>query len=142
MADIQELLTKMSKDGIPEFIKDEYESALKTAAKKMWRGMMTVAASGFGKGVLFAIGAVLLVTAMVSGWQNAGVVTSTFEHGFKDGIGEGIRFLFSKFGLATMAFGGAVGAVSDVRKAQHKISADLARVEAKEYALARERQLA
>ncbi len=127
--------------GIPERVESEYNAMLKNVGRKLWSGVIKVAATGFGKGMLTSAAIVLVGFALVSGFGAVGLGAS-----FASGIGPGLSaagnlLLGSWLGAATLAIGGTLGAVSDVRKHTNKLTAEMARVEAEGYAIARETNL-
>lgn len=120
--------------GIPDMIKEKYDAALKKTGKKLWAGAMQVAVSGFGKGVLFGA-ALFAIGAALS----MGAAAPVFMTGAMEGLAIAAKFLLvTTPGLLTLAVAGTLGAVSDVRLHQSKISAEIARAE--EMAYERERE--
>lgn len=110
----------------------------KTAAigKRVWRGTLAVMASGFGKGLLFT-GALLLISAVA--W--AGLVAQAngipVGNGIVAGIDNALSFSTHAAGLLTLAVGGTLGAVAETRKSYNHLTAETARAQAQNYALAR-----
>jgi hypothetical protein len=146
-------LVERTSVGIPDQVKEAYDATFASLRKKLWQGTLRVAGSGFGKGVLLVAGAVLIGSALVFGMGamtgaltvgNAllGATSATFAEGAAIGLSQaGNLLLGSWLGPAIMGIGGAIGAVSDVRKHQHKITAEMARAEEQAYVLAREEGL-
>ncbi len=135
--------------GFPDRVKEAVDNKVYSGISKVWRGMLQVASSGFGKGLLLTAAIVLGVAALVTGsMAYAGMidigngVLATFDTGVKIGINNAIGFLKSGFGLATLGIGGALGAVADVRKHQNKMSAEAAQAEARQLEIARALQQA
>lgn len=137
--EVLELASRAAKTGIPDFVKQQYDAALTKAAKGLWRGIVKAAASGFGKGVLVTAGLILAGWAMASGFVNiAGGLP--LDAGISNGLGGAIGFLTGGFGLVTLGIGGTLGAVSEARKTQGHITAEIARFQAQYYALERQLQ--
>jgi hypothetical protein len=140
---IQDLSYQTADTGIPDRIKERYDEALRGAGKKLWQGWLQVATSGFGKGLIIAALGAIAVSAAIVGFQAyAGVlaiggVAATVEQGLALGVTNAIEFLASGFGLAWMGIGGTIGAVADTRKAQNKITAAEAEIEARQLELMR-----
>lgn len=125
-------------------IKDGYNAALGGTMRKAWGSVQSVAASGFGKGLLLTGLVVVGVMALVAGYMGAGGTLwvgaahmTTFEGGFGAGISKALQFLVSGLGLATLGIGGTLGAVSEVRSHQHKLAA----AESERLAMEHQRQL-
>ncbi len=131
--------------GPGDYVKEKYDEALKGVGNKLWDGMLQVAASGFGKGLI--VGALILIgiSTMGGGLLAATVginvgqaaLVTTFEGGIAAGFASGIALLPSVLGAIAMAGGGIMGAVMDMRKEQTKISATQAEVLARQYAQSR-----
>lgn len=147
--------THVDEGGLSDLIKERYDSAVRNAGKRVWRGMMAVAASGFGKGVMLTALVIVAASALLAGagvdagnlfnlvgTDLASAVPMTMEQGIGLGINRGISTLFQGIGMAAMAFGGALGAIADVRKRQNRISEDVARQQAMNYELARQQHIA
>jgi len=154
-------LQELTQDvDIPQRLEAAYNRRIKTLGKSLWQGTLKVAASGFGKGVLIAAGIILLGGALVFGFSAAtgaitvgsallGATQATAVEAIAIGIPEGIamglsqagNLIFSAGGLGLLGFGGMIGAVSDVRKHQHKLTAEMARAESEAYAMEREQGL-
>jgi len=131
---LEEVAFQTKRVGIPDMIKEKYDAAFKKTTKKLWAGAMQVAVSGFGKGVLFGA-ALFAVGAALS----MGMAAPVFAAGATEGLAIAAHFLlFTAPGLLTLAVAGTIGAVSDVRHHQHKISADIARAEEANYERDRE----
>lgn len=143
---IQNQLAAWPRIGMPDVLKEKYDSMLKRTGRKLWRTILQVAASGFGKGVLLMAAAVTLGFAGYYGLVGyagdlpgpALGLSSTLEQGIMHGIGQGLGFLGKGIGLLTLAIGGTLGAVNETRKTQNKLTAEIARAEAQEFALARQ----
>lgn len=131
---LQELAARASEVGLPAAFKETYDHMLIRTGKKIWRGMLAVASGGFGKGILITAAIIIGAAALLTGYDNY-AFNSPFEDGLIKGVSKGIAFLTSNFGIATAAFGGVMGAISDVRKEQNKIAAELACAQSKEFAL-------
>lgn len=156
MLNFEDIAYSSSKTGIPDTIKEAYDESLKSAGKKLWRTTLRVAASGFGKGLLLTAGITILAGAMFFGMgAAAGMITVSGAYAGAAGatatIGEGISIGLATagnlllgtgwIGAAILGIGGALGAVSDVRKHQNGLTADMARAEAEIYSRRREENL-
>lgn len=145
---LQDFAFKTATPGGPiDYLEDQYNNALKGVGRKLWRGMLQVAASGFGKGLLVTAGAIIGITALIAGYGGFaeqltvnGVAIQTFQDGLVAGAKKAIEFLVSGFGLTSLAIGGTLGAVSDVRRHQNKLTAEMARAEAAELERKRNKQ--
>lgn len=132
--------------GIPDRIKASYDAMVKAAGKKLWQGLVKVAAGGFGKGLLITAGIVLLGGALMFGFGAAtgalaigsAALPATLSQGIAIGLSQAGNLLFSSFGAALLGIGGALGAVNSVRKHHNMINEEIARAEAEAYARARE----
>lgn len=147
---LQDLAIRSGEAGLPNAIKEKYDEAMIGTGKKLWQGMLAVAASGFGKGVLASIGIIAAVSALLIGFQASipggleigDQVIDTFAEGATAGIAKAFYLMTHPIGLVALAVGGAIGAVGDVRKAQNKITAEMARAEEQYYERARQMQQA
>ncbi|MCE2926984.1 MAG: hypothetical protein LW823_05005 [Rickettsiales bacterium] len=127
--------------GIPERIELEYNAMLKRVGKKLWSGTIKAAGSGFGKGLLATAAILLVGFAIVSGLGAVGA-GATFASGIGMGLSVAGNFMLNSwFGAGVLALGGTLGAVSDVRKHTNNLTADMARVEAEGYTIARDANL-
>jgi len=128
-------------EGIPNRIEREYNEMLKKTASKLWSGTLKAAASGFGKGLLLT-GALVLAGFAIASGIGAVAAGASFASGITPGLITAGNFMFGSLtGPAILAAGGALGAVSDVRKHTNHLTAEMARVEAEGYAIAREANL-
>lgn len=124
----------MAGDGVQEVIDD----AAKAVGKKTMRGFGAVATGGFGKGLLLT--ALIIVGLMAIGGGIFGFDAGlTLGEAVLTGITNGIVSLFSPGGLTALGIGGTIGAISDVRKQQNKINAELAQTEENLYEVMRGR---
>lgn len=128
-------------------VKEKYDAALGKAKGGIGHGIGQVAASGFGKGVILTALVMVAATAALAAFAGpAGLLTvggaavPTVEAGLAEGVGMGLSFLTSGFGLMTMALGGMAGAFMDARKHQSKIDAREAEILAKQYEISRQQQ--
>jgi hypothetical protein len=148
MPDIQELLAaKTYPKGLPDYLAEKAGEATDAVGRKLKRGLAQVAVSGFGKGALLTAGVLIAGAAIAFGFgayageiTTAGGTLATVEQGLLIGVSYAMRILTSGYGLIAMAIGGTLGAVSDTRKHQNKITAEVARAEAIEFARLRELQ--
>lgn len=161
MADIEiEKLQSAAYEGtsntLVERVEGAYDRVVFGTGKKIWKGMVAVAASGFGKGVLIAAAALIIGGAVLAAASaDAGLfgyavssfdgistlIPGTTEQALVEGASHGFgTLLTSGWGMAAMLAGGVLGAVADVRKEQNKISAQQAADLAAGYAAAREQQ--
>ncbi|MDE3016389.1 MAG: hypothetical protein KGI29_05655 [Pseudomonadota bacterium] len=135
--------------GPGDIVKDNYDAGLANAGGKLWRGTQTVAASGFGKGLLLsAIAVVAAITftfgfgtyagILTHGTSAASMVAPTLEEALTAGFGFGLSALASGFGIMAMVIGGTLGAVAETRQQQAKLSTEQAAQLAWEYAQARQ----
>lgn len=130
-------MSEVDYDTPGDLVKDGYDHALKSTGMSLWKGIQQVGLSGFGKGAALVALMVVGVTALLAGWMGSAealslihpvtgnVVThvTTFEHGFSVGIGKALEFLTSGLGLATLAIGGTLGAVSEAHSHINKNNA-------------------
>ncbi len=144
--DVQNLAYTVPDTGLPDKVKDAVDNAVYSGFGKLWRGFVQVAASGFGKGVLLTAAVVIAGAAVAFGFQaGAGTLLSevtgvspTVATGFEIGARKAIAFLFgSGLGFATLGVGGALGAVADMKKHNDRINEDMAKVQAKQFEMAR-----
>ncbi len=149
--DIQNLVYTPPDTGVPDRVKETIDNAVLSGFSKLWRGMVQVAASGFGKGVLLAavvvIGAVAVAHGFMAGADmmsmGASSVSPTVGTGLEIGAREAVAFLFdSGLGYATLGMGGAFGAIADVMKHKNRITEEIARSQAKQFEVARSHQKA
>ena len=144
--------------GMPDQFKDAYDRALKHHSRKLWKKVMTFAASGFGKGLIVTAAVVIIGGALIAaagatmGLSSvagiplmtetaAGMMPATAGEAINAGLVAAGNFLFGGGGLTTLAIGGTLGAVSNVRMHQNMLTADLARSEAETFARLREENL-
>lgn len=134
--------------GFPDRVKEKIDGAVYGGLSQIWRGMVKVAASGFGKGVLLTaaivIGGAAVAWGLVAGagaLVSASGVAATADTGLMLGASKAVGFLLSGLGAATLAIGGAFGAIADVKKHQGRINEEVARTQAMQFAKARSGQL-
>lgn len=115
-----------SKNGIPDQIKEAYDEMLKNAGRKLWQGALKVSAAGFGKGILLAAAAIVLVAVI-----GTGLSAPTFAMGASAGLAKAFVFLTtgSAANLLTLGIGGALGAASDMVKHHNNVTAEVARAQ-------------
>ncbi|MGE0754749.1 MAG: hypothetical protein AB7L92_06275 [Alphaproteobacteria bacterium] len=135
---IQNLGYEHPDTGIPDEVKNRIDDAVASGLNKAWRGMLQVAASGFGKGVLIAA-AITLAAGMIIGGADATISGALVEAGVKEGFLHAVNFLTHGAGLLTLAVGGAIGAVADARSHQGRITEQMAKDEAARLEIARAR---
>lgn len=124
---------KTPPDAIIELI--DYKAA--AAGKKLWRGMLAVMASGFGKGALLA-GGLLVAAAMVGLGFSAHAYGFPIGQGVALGLDKALSFLSHGTGLIFLGMGGALGAANEARKAQNNITAEVAAAQAQNFEIARQ----
>ena len=95
-------------NDIPSTIERAYNAGLKWVGAELWRGVLTIAASGFGKGALMIAGTTLLA---------CGLAVALFATGgtFLGGMAVGAQLLGTSPGLAIVGAGGLLGAFSELR---------------------------
>lgn len=117
-------------DGTKRFIDDKVSQA----GKAIYRGMLQVMASGFGKGLLATAAVVVAATTaafILTGNMPAGVMA-------EQGLAKAGEFLLNSWGGAgLLTIGGLVGAVAETKGEQNRITADMAEAEARRYELVR-----
>jgi hypothetical protein len=126
--------------GFPDRVKEKIDGVVYGTYAKIWRGMVKVAASGFGKGVLLTAAIAIGGAAVAWGYMaEAGSLGAgaTIDTGIMHGATKAIGFLLSGFGAATLAVGGALGAVADMWKHHNRISEEVAYMQAKQFTQAR-----
>ncbi len=131
--------------GPVQIVSAQIKSGAHEAGKKLWLGMTAVAATGFGKGVLIAAAAIVVMAAIAGGITAlSGVpmvpsltgmlVPASLEKGLAMGIERGLNAVFfNPLAWVGLGIGGALGAASDVRKKQNEINAEIAQAQALEY---------
>lgn len=124
-------------DGVQELMNE----GAKKVGKGLWRGIVQVAAGGFGKGVLIAAAIILVGAALTFGvgWVEA---AAPFTQGLSAGLSVGGQALTHPIGLIALAIGGTIGAVTETRAHQSRITAEIAQAEAASYQALRLQQLA
>lgn len=137
--ELQELAKYKPDTGFPDYVKDTYDNALADITKRLWKGALKIAASGFGKGVLVIAAVILGVTALETGFV-ASTGGMAFAGGAIAGLEKGLLLLGQAPGLVAMAIGGVLGAASDLRRHFNHINAETAEAEAQRYAVLRELQ--
>jgi len=136
---------QVEREDLGELVERKYNDGLKYAGGKIWRGMLQVGASGFGKGLLITAGVVLAVTALMFGFGASlgeitiGPATATVEKGIMIGFWKALQFLThsSGWGAVTLAAGGTLGAVVEMNKEPGRISLAQAEELAKQYEISR-----
>ncbi len=127
--------------GIPERVESEYNAMLKRVGRKLWSGTIKAAGSGFGKGLIITAAILLAGFAITSGLAAVGA-GATLASGIAPGLSAAGNFMLGSWlGAVSLMVGGTLGAVSDVRKHTNRLTAEMARVEAEGYAIARETNL-
>ncbi len=135
LKDLQSLAYRKPRLSMVDALDEKVKDGAARAGVRVWQGALRVAASGFGKGAMWAIGAMLLAGAVFG----ITIPAATIEQGVAMGVGAAAHAMLSSWlGLLPVALGGVLGAVSDVRKRQNEISADMAEAQARDYALARQ----
>ena len=127
-------------------MQEKIDGAVGAGIKKVWHGMLAVAASGFGKGLLIAAGLAAAGAMLTFGaGAAAGAITDsltgvpiTVDTAVKGGLSWAANFLTSPLGLVYMGAGGAMGAVADAKKHQGRITEHVAKEEAARLAKERE----
>lgn len=137
---IQNLGYEHPDTGFPDRVKDAVDRQVVKGISKLWRGVVQVAASGFGKGVLITA-ALVLAAGMMIGGADAIISGALVEAGVKEGIGRAFGFLLSGGGIITLLAGGALGSVADTQKYQDRITADMAKLEARQLEKARDGEI-
>lgn len=137
---LQELAYDAPETGIPDDVKRRYDRTVEKSVNKAWSGVLQVAASGFGKGVLITAAAIAVAMAIGGGYVAiagdmpvAGTLMEAFSKGLAGGFGEGLKTLFTTGGIAFLGLGGAFGAISDARKHHATLMAQIANERAQEY---------
>ena len=130
-----------------DIIKNAYDKPVRSAASSLWQGLLSVGASGFGKGALLTAALVATGIAMYFGMHGAAEtlkingVLATAEQGFAAGMGSALEMLlFKPAGWLILAVGGTLGAVSSAVSHRNEMTALEAERLALEYARARERE--
>lgn len=136
-----------------DVIERKYNDGLKDLGRKLWRGLVQVTESGFGKGMLvtagvviggaallfgFGAGAGLLKTSVILGNTVLSTSQTTIGSGLGFGLSYATHFLTSFAGLLTLAAGGVVGNAVDAHKEPKKLSVAQAQDLAKEYGIGRQ----
>lgn len=126
--------------------------ATSAAGRKLWKGWLAVAASGFGKGAIIAVIGLVAATALAFGLgAGAGNITTMTEWGLKaatveQGVAIGASYMMhmlthnAGLAAAVVGFGGLAGAVIDGSR-HRKLTAAAAQEEARRYADARQQAL-
>jgi hypothetical protein len=114
--------------------------AVRSTASNLWSNLQHISAASFGKGVVVTGIIVLATMALVGGymgsigglWVGAAHIT-TLEAGIAQGLSKAVEFMtHSLMGVGTLAAGGMIGAVAEVRSQQNKLLAAEAERLAKE----------
>ena len=130
MAEIQDVAKKVLESKSVSDVQALVNDSAKRLGKKTLRGMLHVAVSGFGKGVLIAAGFVIAAMAFSAGIfaMDGG---ATFASGVSSGIKAALSFLTSSAGgLAALGIGGALGMAMETRQHQNDMTARIAQLEA------------
>lgn len=115
--------------GIPDQLQVAIDKKVSSGLSKVWQGILSVAASGFGKGVLLTAG-ILLAGAMIGNGATAFIDGVSVNTGVMQGVAKATSFLTSGFGIVTLLAGGALGSVSDTQRYQDRLTHDMAKQEA------------
>lgn len=144
MADLKKL-REIASTALGSCTPDEIQKALDDSAKKVlgkvWRSTAAAFACGFGKGLLIMAGVIVVGGALITGigaWGGAaGLVGMTFGQGLVAGATAALQSIFTGGGALTLAMGGVMGSVMDVRRVQNRINAETAQVQAAAYEILR-----
>lgn len=124
--------------GPGDFVKAQYDSALRSTGSRLWQGILKISGSGFGKGVMLAAALTIAVVA-ISVIAPAAAPETELMNGIFKGIG---LLATTGTGLAIMAFGGAIGAGVDMVMRRNALSAAQAEALSKQYELERQQEQA
>lgn len=146
MADVKrlrEIAFKALGACTPDEIQKVLDDGAKQVAGKIWRGTAAAMACGFGKGILAMAIAIVIGGALISGigayGGAAGLIGMTFNEGLVAGAVGGFKSLMTGGGALALALGGVMGSVMDTRRAQERITAETAQVQAAAYEVLRSR---
>ena len=127
--------------GLPDDVKEWIDDKVYGAGKSMYRGLLQLLASGFGKGAmvsatLLTVGIVAATVAGISIPVAGAVTGATVAQSVETGLIAAGNYLFGH-GAALLAAGGIVGAVTETQREYAKMNADMANEQAKHYAALR-----
>ncbi len=134
--------------GVPDDVKKWIDDKVHTAGKTMYRGLLQLLASGFGKGLLATAGVLVIgiTAATVAGIPipiAGAVMGPTVAQSVETGLMAAGNFLLgSDMGVGLLAFGGMFGAVVETQREYAKMNADMANRESKRYETLRHQQAA
>jgi len=111
-----------------DVIERKYNDGLKDLGRKLWRGLVQVIESDFGKGALVTAG--IVVGAMA--------ISGAMGIGISAGIAKAVGFLVHPLGWLTLTIGGMMGNVIGAHKEPKKLSVAQAETMAKEYGIGRQ----
>lgn len=124
-------------------IKDAIDERVRGGLKKIYRGALQVALSGFGKGLLAvaAIAVVGIVALAVAAPATIGIATGlTLGSAVTAGLtAAGNTLLGSGLGLAMLAAGGVIGSLAEAHAENGRLSKENAAEMAQYYAMMREK---
>ena len=141
------LLSRATKQTPPEAINEHLDHATDMAAKAVGRSALATVASGFGKGLLLTALAVMGGMALFGGLAATagpdmlivgGEAVTSFAGGLVAGAMKGLSILLQGAGPVALLAGGTLGAVMETRSRQNEISAEMAQLQAQNFALARQ----